>query len=166
MHKVFSHLHGILEALEERPTHVGLELVEELFRACSDDLMRVEGAREVLLPLLRVAAECANIGADETRRLHLTYAYPRDPPSNTSSPIAPGRGGRRSSAATVDDLPAPVASDGVARAVSFATPAASPEKSAAMSHRTPRVAMPLSSAMLVWFYGMGIGPDGAKWRLR
>lgn len=133
MHKVFSHLHGILGgALEERPTHVGLELVEELFRACSDDLMRVEGAREVLLPLLRVAAECANIGADETRRLHLTYAYPRDPPSNTSSPIAPGRGGRRSSAATVDDLPAPVASDGVARAVSFATPAASPEKSAAM----------------------------------
>ena len=87
--QVFEHLHGLLDAPGgERPSFVGLELIESLFRACSHELVTIDGAREVLLPMLRVAAECANIGADETRRLHLTYAYPQ--PEDTASTASPG----------------------------------------------------------------------------
>ena len=70
---LFDELRSLLEGSEMA---VGLELVECLFKLCSPLMLGREGARELLLPMLRVAADHAAIGAEEARRLQLQYAYP------------------------------------------------------------------------------------------
>ena len=81
------HLFDALRArIEVGPVSVGLDLLTDLFRATSKPMMEVPGAREVLLPLLRIAAEQASAGAAETRRLCHTYAFP---PEEAVSPKRP-----------------------------------------------------------------------------
>lgn len=72
----FRHLCRLLEEMPKFHMAVSAETVEELFSHSSDVMMHTEGAREVLLPLLRVAAEHVHVSSDEARRLQLQYAYP------------------------------------------------------------------------------------------
>ena len=75
---------------------MSIDLIERLFKTCTAHMIRTDGARELLLPMLRVAAEHANVGAEETRRMTMQYAYPepKDPAKDISPP------GRRMSAAS------------------------------------------------------------------
>ena len=88
--RLFEYLHQRFDANGgAQPPVVGTDLVEDLFKACSSSMIHTDGAREVLLPLLRVAAECGSVTADETRRLSLMYAHPQpddSPKSKRNSP--------------------------------------------------------------------------------
>ena len=63
--------------LGTRPAPAVRELgtVERLFQAASHTMINREGGRELLLPLLRVAAAYAGLPEDQTRRLVVEYAF-------------------------------------------------------------------------------------------
>ena len=74
-------------ALAEEPTPpVALPLVERLFERTSSVMISREGGRELLLPLLRIAAEHAAMLAEDLRRLTLEFAFPMswDPTADAS----------------------------------------------------------------------------------
>lgn len=80
---------GLRQLLERSPPlRMGVPLVEELYRYCSREMIDHEGAREVLLPLLRLAAEHTAVSGEEARRLQMQYAFPntRRASSTTSTP--------------------------------------------------------------------------------
>ena len=83
------------ELLEDARMPVGGELVECLFKACAVHMLNLDGARELLLPMLRVAAEHANISSEEARRLQLQYAFPS---AESKEASAQGRRGSHSGA--------------------------------------------------------------------
>lgn len=64
-------------AFEERPPlGIGAPLVERLFEACSSTMINREGGRELLLPLLHVAAAQAHVSREEERGLVNAHAFP------------------------------------------------------------------------------------------
>ena len=63
-------------AASEPPPPVAPPLVEELFRSLSPTMISREGGRELLLPLLRIAAEHAGVESEELRRMTVEHAFP------------------------------------------------------------------------------------------
>ena len=80
--------------LEEAQLTVGAELVEEMFRQSSSHCIRREGGREILMPMLKCAAEFANIPSEEVRRMTVQYCYP-PPEGHSKDPSPHGMHGRR-----------------------------------------------------------------------
>ena len=65
------------------PPAVGYPLIKKLFAACSSHMINREGGRELLLPLLHVAAEHAGLSKEETRSLmnRMRHLRARSPPA-------------------------------------------------------------------------------------
>ena len=61
---------------EAPPPPIARPLVERLFEACSSTMINREGGRELLLPLLKVAATHAGLPRDELRALVNLHAFP------------------------------------------------------------------------------------------
>ena len=83
---LFAQLRGLLEDPHRTHAAASAATVEALFKACSPEMVGTEGAREVLLPLLRVAAEHVGVSSDDARDLQLQYAFP--PETHVGSPGA------------------------------------------------------------------------------